>query len=49
MVKDSQAEIQHHPAILTKENTVLVIVDVQEKLLPYVTGKDEVVKNNQGL
>jgi len=41
--------VNHHPAILTKENTVLVIVDVQEKLLPYVTGKDEVVKNIQML
>ena len=47
MEQDDQ--LQHHPAILTKENTVLVIVDVQEKLLPYVTGKDEVVSNIQML
>lgn len=46
---EQEERVLHHPAILTKENTVLVIVDVQEKLLPYVTGKDEVVSNIQML
>ncbi|UCG71235.1 MAG: hydrolase [Thermoplasmata archaeon] len=36
---------KHHPAILTKENTALVVVDVQEKLLPYVVDKEKVVDN----
>lgn len=49
MVNDGQVSVNHHPAILTKDSTVLVIVDVQEKLLPYVTGKDEVVSNIQML
>lgn len=42
-------KIKHHPAILTKENTALVVVDVQDKLLPYVIGKDEVLSNIQML
>lgn len=42
-------DLKHHPAILTKENTALVVVDVQEKLLPYVIGKDEVLGNIQML
>lgn len=42
-------QLKHHPAILRKENTALVIVDVQEKLLPYVQKKDEVVANIQML
>jgi nicotinamidase-related amidase len=36
---------KHHPAILSKENTALVVVDVQEKLLPYVIDKEQVVEN----
>lgn len=36
---------KHHPAILSKENTALVVVDVQEKLLPYVIDKEKVVDN----
>jgi nicotinamidase-related amidase len=46
---EHEKELKHHPAILTKENTALVVVDVQEKLLPYVIGKDEVVSNIQML
>jgi nicotinamidase-related amidase len=42
-------QLKHHPAILSKENTALVVVDVQEKLLPYVIGKDEVLGNIQML
>ena len=45
MAQESNEKLKHHPAILKKENTALIVVDVQEKLLPYVTGKDEVVKN----
>lgn len=36
---------RHHFAILSKENTALIVVDVQEKLLPYVTDKEKVVEN----
>ncbi len=45
MDQESIEKQKHHPAILTKENTVLVIVDVQEKLLPYVKDKEVVVEN----
>ena len=47
MNQDNQ--LKHHPAILKKENTALVVVDVQEKLLPFVIGKEEIVKNIQML
>jgi nicotinamidase-related amidase len=47
MHQDSQ--LNHHPAILTKENTAFVIVDVQEKLMPYVKNKDEIISNIQML
>jgi nicotinamidase-related amidase len=47
MEQDNQ--LKHHPAILTKENTAMVVVDVQEKLLPFVIGKEEIVKNIQML
>ncbi len=40
---------KHHPAILSKEETVLVVVDVQEKLLPYVKDKEKVTENLQML
>jgi nicotinamidase-related amidase len=45
MNQDTSFKLKHHPAILTKDDTALIIVDVQEKLLPYVTDKEEVVKN----
>jgi nicotinamidase-related amidase len=45
----NEDKLNHHPAILKKEGTALVIVDVQEKLLPYVQKKDEVVANIQML
>jgi nicotinamidase-related amidase len=35
----------HHPAVLSKENTALIVVDVQEKLLPFVIDKEKVVDN----
>jgi nicotinamidase-related amidase len=38
-------EQKHHPAILSKEDTVLIVVDVQEKLLPYVVDKEKVTEN----
>ena len=47
MNQDNQ--LKHHPAILKKENTALVVVDVQEKLLPFVIGKEEIVSNIQML
>ncbi len=34
-----------HPAILTRENAALAIIDFQEKLVPMVWKKDEVLKN----
>lgn len=49
MDQENINQVKHHPAILTKEDTVLVVVDVQEKLLPYVADKDEVTKNLQML
>ncbi len=45
MNQSNSESLKHHPAILTRENTVQVIVDVQEKLLPYVTEKERVVEN----
>ena len=30
---------------LRKENAAMLMIDVQEKLLPVITGKDEIVKN----
>jgi nicotinamidase-related amidase len=41
--------LEHHPSILTRKNTALVIVDIQEKLLPYVIDKEKVVENVQML
>ncbi|UCE39629.1 MAG: hydrolase [Thermoplasmata archaeon] len=45
MEQGSNEKLNHHPAILSMENTALVIVDVQEKLLPYVVDKDKVTEN----
>jgi nicotinamidase-related amidase len=45
MSQHKTGELKHHPAVLSKENTALIVVDVQEKLLPYVSDKEEVVKN----
>ena len=49
MEQTNNERLEHHPAILTKEDTVLVIVDVQEKLLPFVIDIDKVVENVQML
>ncbi len=32
---------------ITTENAVLVIIDIQEKLFPFIENNDEVLKNNQ--
>ncbi len=45
MNRENTREQRDHPAILTKQNTVLVVVDVQEKLLPYVADKEKVTEN----
>lgn len=45
MDEDTDFKENRHPAILSRENTALIIVDVQEKLLPYVTDKEDVVNN----
>ena len=49
MDQENLKQVKHHPAILTTEHTVLVVVDVQEKLLPYVADKENVTKNLQML
>lgn len=49
MNQESAKQQKHHPAILSKENTALVVVDVQEKLLPYVADKEKVTENLQML
>ncbi len=49
MEQTNNERLEHHTAILTKEGTALVIVDVQEKLLPYVIDKEKVVENVQML
>ena len=46
---EHENKLTHHPAILSKENTALVVVDIQEKLLPYVIDKEKVVENVQML
>lgn len=38
-----------HPQILRKDNTTLLIVDIQERLIPAVFGIDEVVANTEKL
>lgn len=45
MDQENTEQTKHHPALLSKENTALIIVDVQEKLLPYVADKEEVTEN----
>ncbi len=32
---------------LTTNNTALIVVDIQEKLFPFIANKEEVLKNNQ--
>jgi len=49
MDQENLKQVKHHPAILTSKMTVLVVVDVQEKLLPYVADKENVTKNLQML
>ncbi len=49
MQQTNHEKLEHHPGILTKEKSALVIVDVQEKLLPYVVNKERVVDNIQML
>ena len=49
MEQTNNERLEHHPAILAKENTAFVIVDMQEKLLPYVIDKEKVVENVQML
>ncbi|MBW2609852.1 MAG: isochorismatase family protein [Deltaproteobacteria bacterium] len=34
-----------NPSLLNKDNCVLVVIDVQEKLLPVIEGADECIKN----
>lgn len=34
-----------HPALLSKEGTALVVIDVQERLYPHVLGKEAMLKN----
>lgn len=34
-----------HTAIPTRENTALIIIDVQERLLPVIANGDELIKN----
>jgi nicotinamidase-related amidase len=45
MTHEGGEEVKHHPALLPRENTVLVLVDIQDKLLPYVAEKEKVVEN----
>lgn len=35
----------HHPDILDRENTCLLVIDVQEKLLPVIHAKEAMVEN----
>jgi nicotinamidase-related amidase len=49
MEQAGNERLEHHPAIQKKENTALVVVDIQEKLLPYVIDKEKVVENVQML
>ncbi len=49
MNQDSIEGQKRHPALLGKANTALIIVDVQEKLLPYVVDKEELLENLQML
>ncbi len=37
------------PGLISKEGTVLVIIDVQQKLFPFVAGKEKVAENIQRL
>jgi nicotinamidase-related amidase len=34
-----------HPALLSREGTALIVIDVQEKLYPHVLGKEAMLKN----
>ncbi|MEE9151122.1 MAG: hydrolase [Thermoplasmata archaeon] len=45
MDEENSEEQKHHPAILNRDNAVLIVVDVQEKLLPYVADKEKVTEN----
>ncbi|UCE74570.1 MAG: hydrolase [Methanomassiliicoccales archaeon] len=45
MEQEAIGKMKHHPAILSRDNTALIIVDVQEKLLPYVLDKEMVLEN----
>ena len=38
-------ETMRHEAILTRENTALVIIDFQEKLVPKIWKRDEILSN----
>jgi nicotinamidase-related amidase len=49
MEQTNNERLEHHPSILTRKNTALVVVDMQEKLLPYVIDKEKVVENVQML
>lgn len=36
-----------HPAILSREKAALVVIDFQEKLVPSIWKKDEIIRNTQ--
>lgn len=38
-------EIKKHPKLLSREKSALLIIDVQEKLLPVIRNKDRLVEN----
>ncbi len=49
--KDYQRRIvmKRHPIILRKESTALLIIDLQEKILPVIRNIDSVIENTQKL
>lgn len=40
------SEIRRHPQLADAENMALVVVDIQERFAPAVTGFEEIVKNS---
>jgi len=39
----------NHPDILTLENTLLVVIDLQEKLMPVMHNREEIIQNTSRL